>query len=475
MTSKIDKIKRSMYPAASALIITIMGIVQILFFEKIPINDGLGYDGAIYADMVKNAGALFSFKKSSDYYAARVAPSLIVKGMLAITRTEITNRTIATGFGVFNLVLLILAAVFWGRIADEVGLRIYNKWLGFVFLFINFGLLKMTWYYPVLTDPAAFALSMLLLYAYLKRSSVGVVFCGLVGAFLWPTIVYYAVILYVFPRNIVPIKTENERLHYVVFGAVALTLLAIIVRYFWLRGMHTAGAGTQSARIETLPISIIGLLLYLYFAYSHLLKNISVRNVSFLILPKTLCKIAIIAILFFSLNAIMHHSVVKGGFGIKQVMVAIVISSILNPFIFLVAHALYFGPIVLFAIVWFKDVARAAQEYGLGMVALFAATIPLTVFSESRCCIAFFPFVAVFTMLFLERRRMRMKWSISAAVITVLSSKLWLPIGMNEDLYFMNFGPWMPEKWYWLQAALVAAIAGGMLYLRKTKKIFITE
>jgi hypothetical protein len=68
-----------------------------------------------------------------------------------------------------------------------------------------------------------------------------------------------------------------------------------------------------------------------------------------------------------------------------------------------------------------------------------------------------------------------MKWSISAAVITVLSSKLWLPIGMNEDLYFMNFGPWMPEKWYWLQAALVAASPGGMLYLRKTKKIFITE
>jgi len=39
----------------------------------------------------------------------------------------------------------------WGKVGDELGLSSRGKWLGFVAFFLNFTVLKMGSFYPVVT------------------------------------------------------------------------------------------------------------------------------------------------------------------------------------------------------------------------------------------------------------------------------------------------------------------------------------
>ncbi len=105
-----------------------------------------------------------------------------------------------------------LSCVIYLFIAEELDLHQSGLWFGFVGIFVNFAFFKYAWYYPVLTDVSAAALSLAMLLFYLRRRQLPLVIVTLMGAYTWPTLIYIGLFLLMFPReSIVEQKTSLPR------------------------------------------------------------------------------------------------------------------------------------------------------------------------------------------------------------------------------------------------------------------------
>jgi len=175
------------------------------------------------------------------------------------------------------------------------------------------------------------------------------------------------------------------------------------------------------------------------------------------------------------------------GYTLKQYLCTILVSSMAKPGISLVAHAVYFGPVVLASVLLWPRVCERIQGEGLGMVVLAWAAVVLSIASESRQLVSFLPLIAAFTVRAMEEIS-RPRWHdlvfLGAAVV---ASKCWLPLNHGpttgnllefpDQFYFMNQGPWMSDGMYQMQGAIVAALAavlawmqGGITKARKKRR-----
>src|SRR5438876_244302 len=78
----------------------------------------------------------------------------------------------------------------WCRIARELSLSDAGRWLGFVGFFLNYIILKHTFFCPVTTDVGGYAVGTAMLYCYLTGRTKTLVAVLLAGAFVWPMSVY---------------------------------------------------------------------------------------------------------------------------------------------------------------------------------------------------------------------------------------------------------------------------------------------
>src|SRR5205823_5122586 len=71
---------------------------------------------------------------------------------------------------------------------------------------------------------------------------------------------------------------------------------------------------------------------------------------------------------------------------------------------------LYFGPLVL-SLVWFwRPVCRLIHRHGEGMTLVAALAVPFSLFSESRCWIAFVPVLVPFAIKVLDEQGLPSIW-----------------------------------------------------------------
>src|SRR5262249_2247085 len=135
------------------------------------------------------------------YYVQRVLPSAVLHHVLRLLAIPPTKPVIVWSFGLLNAALLALTAYIWCRVADQLGVGGRGRWLGFVGLFVNYAVLKMAAYYPVLTDIPAFAVGMLMLSCYLGRRHLALAAVTALGSFVWPTLFYQGALFLLFPRD----------------------------------------------------------------------------------------------------------------------------------------------------------------------------------------------------------------------------------------------------------------------------------
>jgi hypothetical protein len=168
--------------------ILFISLLGVFFAEKIQVGGGLGWDGMHYGDIAANFEERITHQQLSDYRIQRIVPSGIIYGVFRLFEIPLSVPNIIRGFEFLNVLLFAISAWFWGLIADELKISTKGKWLGFTALFINFGLLKLYTYYPVLTDTMAFTLGTLMLFAYLKDRPFELLILAFIGAFTWPTL-----------------------------------------------------------------------------------------------------------------------------------------------------------------------------------------------------------------------------------------------------------------------------------------------
>jgi hypothetical protein len=141
------------------------------------------------------------------------------------------------------------------------------------------------------------------------------------------------------------------------------------------------------------------------------------------------------------------------------------------PGVSLVGLVVYYGPGFLLVMLLFPRCAKAAATFGPGLTAFLSLGICMTMISESRIAAVYVPaFLAMVTLLLCEMRELARWGYYVTAALCVVFSKVWLPIAwsdsysrpfteFSEQVYFMNFGPFMSIQTFALQAAAVVVAA----------------
>ena len=451
------------------LVLVVGGSNLLLNGEIILESNGFGYeDGIEFREMVLDFPARITSHQVLKYYVQRAFPSLILYSSFKVLGMQPTDTDILFGFRAYNLLLLLISVVVWHQVAKEMKFSIFGEWAAFIGLFVNVFILKLYFYKPVLTDQTAFFLGVLLLYFYLRRQWVWFWIVVLIGAFTWQTMIYYGIVLFLF-SNEYPRLNKSFLLSYlridVILAALSVMFLLQNLQAGFAKGLQDKWWILDKSVIY---LSILIVVIYLWVSLQTLLQNAQIYKfrdiMRSLISLKSVLVIVILAIVTIIINTFgvdsTEHEYMR--LFIKNA----VNKSIGAPAVFLIAHVVYFGPIVLLTVFFWRRVVSYIQQYSIGLSLFFIGNIFLSLSSETRFLTAAFPFIVVFTVKALEKYALKPSFLWLFFVVSLLFSKVWYRINVAwqdgfSQAYMMNYGPWISPEMYVVQGC--AVLFGGML------------
>lgn len=424
---------------AAALLIAVAGQ---FYPDKIFTPDNLQGDSSFYTKL-----ALYFPQMTGEipsHFAQRILPSALIYSMIKIFSIPPTFANATLLFGGLNILALCLIAWLWCAIADEIKIRPHGKWLGFFALFINYAVLKEASYAPISLDMPGYALGTLLLFFYFKRNGAGILISMAIGLFTWPTVFFQGLPLLFFPlrgQNKTPpaaAKTPSPDLR----PAVTALLIAFALWWKLLELVRENFYVLIPPFLPAVNLSIFIAGLYVFFAYKCLLAYSPFYEGRSYLSPfrnrSTWIYLLLLAALLigakFVQNFLSHGKSPISPEMIRLFLNILLANSITYPGVFITAHIVYFGPILILTVFLWKKIASLIHHYGLGPALSCAAYILLYLSSESRCLVAIFPFLAVFTVKATESLNWKPKhyWLIFA--VSALLSKFWLNIGPLNSL-----------------------------------------
>ena len=457
-------------------LVALMCLLTTAFRERIGINQGQGWDGMGYVAWAQEFSHHFLAEGITKYYSQRILPSAVVGFVVNLIAKPSVQNTIV-GFQVLDCFALVGAAFIWTRISVEMLWTRVQAWSGYLAIFLSFACARHALYYPTLTDPAAFLLGMIATWGFLtKRPALLWSSLGL-SLFTWPALAPHALLMLLFPRNSETVNAADsahrasaKRLGLViaVVAAAAYTLLSL--HYYrdplpapgfdkfvkWIRAdVLTLSAALTAALVGWGTYVLISQPLALKWRHS---GSRNWRRI-LLMLAGVLCLLL--------LRAWWIHRVGIRGDGptISEFVCQQALESLRGPAWGPVHHIVYFGPIIVIAILLWRKVAQTATNWGVASVATLAVVVAFAPGSESRQWIHLFPFLVAVVVASLPTT-WTWKRFVVFAVIAIGWSKVWLHLGYDNpgnwlefpnQKYFMHLGPWASDKMY--LAHLVAALA----------------
>ncbi len=459
---------------------TLWSIVAVFFLEHVLSFEGLGFDGAMYGKMVIGFPDILIDREMNAYYIFRILPSAIIWLGLKVLHIEISSENIINGFYILNYLSVSCLLITLFRIVRLKQLSDFAYYFICMLLIMNTGVLKFTYFIPVLTDSFAMCIGGLMLYASLTRNLWGLCVAIFLGIFTWPISVYSGLLLVAagvkgdksFSPRIVKLLEDGYRT-----GVIAVAIVCLVAGLFILKQMYPNT--TDPIQMHLLFLSVPILLTYVYF----ILK---------LPLTEAMNKFS------YSNKSIVQFLAIAFGFGVmiwgwKHTFADLSLYSINavsniylsflrgvhRPAVFLVGHISYWGPLTLFIIVFWDILSKRFSTMELPVILVIVLHLFLAVNSESRFLAMSVPFLLYWILPAVES--LCNKWRLFAlyACTGVIFSKIWLPINpgltpanWQEKAYrfFISFGPWM-QDYYYLVQLIASAIAIAILY--GLKKYFV--
>ncbi len=454
--------------------ISLYFILSFIFAEKLQANNGLGWDGWRYADLVKN---LLDSKELDSYLIMRVIPSIWVHIVFKIFSIDSTPANIISGFEVLNLISILFGTFFTKRIMEHFNIQPMLQVLGLLLLLVNYAVLNFTVYYPVMTDSTGFALGAALLYFYVKAESVNLWLVSLLGFFTWPTIGFLGIILIVFPFH-GKAKNEEEKSSKFIGYILPLTVFVYVVAVgFYLiykSNDFKPMAYTLPLDRTLAPISIT-VLAFTALWWASWIKNFPVFSVEYIGKKISLHGVASVAFLVvvFLLFKNLKELPASENFNHFILTRPQIILGLVKPFIVLVSHVNYFGAVLILLLVFHQTIQNKISALGLGFVlAIIFNLILFGIVSESRSLINLLPWFVVMLVVSINHLQFSFWMFFPALLLNFISSKIWMKIGnvsnsgFNPDgtiafpyqKFFMNLGPWISTE-MWLLFCIVFTVA----------------
>jgi len=491
MFKKIDVHQMMVFLGLSLLVLWFVG--NFYWGERLYVGEGTAWDSDLYAEMALNIETYLSQKTLSAYYIKRILPSTIVHYGAKIFCFPLSipqqhHKEVISAFYIYNSILLIIAFFFFWRIANHFNWSLQIRFIAFSALFLNFPVLKYSTYSVVLTDPTSLVLGIGLFCFFIKRNQSGVFLITLLGSFSWPSFIYFGAVLLCFPVQ--PTNSKYNRPKQSIYLNHILNVIPTLAVAGLIFNLLEAGFTTPCAsscnviNFFLLPLSILATSLFIYLAtrpfieYQYYLLYLR-SQISFVSVTVVVALWAFVEYMTMLFSA--NSTFITPVFLLDQT----VLSSVVNPLGFLVAHTFYFGPLVLLLIFLWDDFATLVKSYGVGLVLLILLGLALGMNAQSRLAINLWPFFALFLSEVLNKQ-FKVTWcfTYTMVVMSLVLSKFWFQINvpsMNvgtflefpQQRYFLNFGPWMSNEMYYVHLVAVLCIATVLYCLLKTlpKKI----
>ncbi|MDB5346422.1 MAG: hypothetical protein JWP89_4799 [Schlesneria sp.] len=462
--------------AATALI----AVLGYFFTEKIPIANGLGWDGKIYGELAK--GALFQTDENplDRYTIRRVLPSAMVCCGLKLCRLSLNDENVIHGFGLLNILCVTSVGWCWVRIAKLMAIGSRGKWLGFCALILNFAVVKHTSYYPVLTDMPAFAIGCGMLYLYMLRRFWSLLILTIIGAFVWPTMMFQGTLLLLFPREsrsaeetIRPTSSQSSPFGLNFWFAGLATYYLLFAIYWSVGHANLPICGYIDPAKQLLPLSMGIVAVYIFFVLYRMIDVVrcaeAIRTLLTRDCPRLIAVCLMIAAVKFAYSYLAPLSGHNDG---KLYLLRLFIKAVYKPGIFLVGHAVYFGPIVPLIVLLWTSVSREIQKTGVGISLAVTLALLLSLDGESRHLDHAFPLVVPFAIRVIERLNWDLRRTLSFVTLSAFASKFWWTINQPDfetgfsllefplQSYAMNYGVFMNTQTYLIQGLFAIAITG---------------
>lgn len=469
------------------LIVIALGLLNFFFGEKIPAGGGFGWDGVLYAEMVRNLESMINLGQLSSYYSLRILPSAVVRGMLFLVNAQITDINIIRGFEIYNFLLLVVVCWVWKLLSDSFALSLAGRWVGFSGVFINFQCSKQAFYYPVLTDVTALFCGMLLLLFYVRKKPLLLFLTAIIGAFAWPVVSVFGAFLLIFLEGDLPSSAIAPKPSIFSMGGVTvpylvklgglLVLIGSIYGYVLapVLGLELACTAPSPVGVCTLEGLLTGApsLFGLLVALAVLLGSRVFLMAAFACLLRArfflmFLAVASIVIPVFVVGLIANPEIQNPG-DWKVTLTYLLLPSVGKFFLSTLTLVLFWGPLVLLLIFYWREFCVEARKLGLGFVAVIFISLPLGFLGEPRMITLGWPFFVLGVVLVLERLEKKSSFKYVLGLFTVLYAQFWLVINVSPwlsldyasllefpvQLYFMHYGLWMSWFSYFLQLSVV--------------------
>ena len=305
--------------------------------------------------------------------------------------------------------------------------------------------------------------------------------CVLAGAFTWPTIIYTVPLLQIFCHEGPPPAMHDFRIRHLFITALIVTLISIAIYTHYFSSLG------RDYGVEVyewlLPLGIVCLAAYVFFAFNYLANfdiNGFICSIHKRLNYRWLLIYAGIIILLTLLSKLYPRPF--HGMTFMRYMGWISLATVAKPLYALIAHVVYYGPIVIVALFFWKKISLNVQKYGIGLICFFAFYLLQSIGPESRHLMFFFPFFITFTLLSLKECSVSNLFLTSYFFLALVFSKCWFMINNEEFIqtisklngydwnaiyspvlqrYCMSSGLYMSFNSYIIQGVFV--ILGGMI------------
>ena len=453
---------KSINAVIMALIILIIGIGHFYFGELILKGAGVGWDGKIYRDITMDFHNMIVDREISIYRLQRVFPSALIHYSLKALQIPLDTDHIILSFRIYNLILLTLGAYLWGLICVKLKFSFQVQWLAFIGLFVNFMAIKYFFIYPILTDQTALFLGILLLYFYLHHQNLGMILTSIVGMFTWPLVTYYGLALNAFPKSdrIITNDGVGEK---VKWWRVLFVLMTTVIVLLMLKSTTLIGEWMKAPSLLYLSIMIV--IFYIAFGSWFLFPKEVVFDAYELLRSHKWINVLISIIIMLLLNLLVYYWGKEGNnSNLWQTLPETINRGVGLPAIFLVAHVVFFGPMVLPMLFLWDKITRFTAQFGFGFWLVIFVNFILSLASESRVLIAVLPFFMVLVSLVLNEIRLKPSFVHFFLFVALIFSKIWYRMNLDwkngfNQAFYMNFGFSMSWEMYALQGGIILWLA----------------
>ncbi|TVQ58172.1 MAG: hypothetical protein EA366_07310 [Spirulina sp. DLM2.Bin59] len=453
--------------------VLLWGLWMLVNPDRININSGFGFD-LLYGELAQDF-----FNRLQDnvnrFWAARSFPSLVVFCLLKLSFVDLTPENVITAFILVNTFSLAVAAWMWLKICEILRIQAMGFWLGAIGVFVNFFVLKELTYISVRTDAIAYAIGIGMFYCYLARKSLPLYGLTFIGSFTWPSAVYMGTLFLLFPRSDHPQLALQSTTRWP--WRYALAAVPSIGAFIY---MHALIPGENDYLNRGKPIESVGYLsaaiavTYLLLSLAELLKDQRLiqwsawrQYFSAKSFYGTILFLGVIEYLTIQIATAPGNDMTFG-----HNLYLRILTSILQPGVFWIAHVLYWGPLIILITFLWQPICKSARSYGMGLTLWLMLSITLALGSESRHLVNIIPILVAFLVQYIETKNWTIQKSWQALVVSLFLSKVWLKIGdvggelreFPTQFYYMTLGPWISHEMYIAQGSIIVLLTCGIYH-----------